>query len=441
VRNSRIKRAVVPALWVLLTAITSVGAQSPGDSPSPAPRTPWGHPDLQGRWTNSTLTPLERPAEAGDKEFFSEAEAAAYQKIALDVYLRQIGLAADNVVSREFADGIWMDDATILPSRRTSLITGPTGRLPPMTPEAQARVKSRAGPRKADGPEDRTLPERCLWFSIGGPPMLPFVYNSNYQIVQTPTHVGIVSEQAGSFRTIPIDGRPHLNAALRQWQGDSRGRWEGDTLVVETTNFTDKRDVRGSTDRLRVVERFSRADDNTLLYQFTAEDPSTWTAPWAAEVPMRRLDALLYENACHEGNYGLANILKGARFVEGLVAAQPSSAPTVVEIGRSFPLRVASEVDVGGASLRIRFDRVSEDSRCPVGVTCIWEGDAVVRLTVTRDRASTAVELHANARFAREHAYDGYLVRLLDLQPLPTAGGPVSPPDYVATLVVERTSP
>jgi hypothetical protein len=441
VGNPGIKCAVASALCVLLTASVSVGAQSPGDSPPPAPRTPWGHPDLQGRWTNSTLTPLERPAEAGDKEFFSEAEAAAYQTIALDVYLRQIGLAADNVVSREFADGIWMDDATILPSRRTSLITGPTGRLPPMTPEAQARVQSRAGPRKADGPEDRTLPERCLWFSIGGPPMLPFVYNSNYQIVQTPTHVGIVSEQAGSFRTIPIDGRPHLNAGLRQWQGDSRGRWEGDTLVVETTNFTDKRDVRGSTDRLRVVERFSRANDNTLLYQFTAEDASTWTAPWAAEVPMRRLNALLYENACHEGNYGLANILKGARFVEGLAAAQRSSAPTAVDLGRSFPLRIKGEVEVGGASLQIRFDRVSEDSRCPVGVTCIWEGDAVVRLTAVKDGAATTFDLHTNARFEREHVRDAYQIRLLALEPLPTADGAATPSDYVATLVVERTSP
>ena len=306
-------QAFVATACAVLLAATAVTAQKPT-----MPRTPWGTPDLQGRWTNSTVTPLERPAEAGGKEFFTEAEAAEYKKIALDVYLRQIGLAADNVVSREFDDGVWMDDVTILPSRRTSLILGPTGRLPPMTPEAQKRAAARGGPRRTDGPEQRTLPERCLWLSIGGPPMLPFVYNSNYEIVQTPTHVAIRSEQGGSFRAIPLDGRPHLPDSLRQWQGDSRGRWEGDTLVVETTNFNDKRDVRGSTDRLRVVERFSRVDHDTLRYEFTAEDPTTWTAPWSAEAPLRRMDGLLYENACHEGNYSLGNILRGARFVESL---------------------------------------------------------------------------------------------------------------------------
>jgi hypothetical protein len=314
------------ATCALALAVASLHAQSPvrgaktaTESPT---RTAWGHPDLQGRWTNATLTPLERPAEVGAKEFFTEAEAAEYQKIALDVYLRQIGLAADNVISREFADGVWMDDVTIVPTRRTSLIVGPTGRLPPMTLEAQERAKARAGPRKADGPEDRTLPERCLWYGAAGPPMIPFVYNSNHEIVQTPTHVAILSEQGNVLRTILLGGRPHLNDTLRQWQGDSRGRWEGDTLVVETTNFTNKRDVRGSTDRLRVVERFRRRDRDTVLYEFTAEDPTTWTSSWTAEVPMRRMDGLLYENACHEGNYGLGNILRGARFVESLATPQ-----------------------------------------------------------------------------------------------------------------------
>jgi hypothetical protein len=229
------------ATCALALAVASLHAQSPvrgaktaTESPT---RTAWGHPDLQGRWTNATLTPLERPAEVGAKEFFTEAEAAEYQKIALDVYLRQIGLAADNVISREFADGVWMDDVTIVPTRRTSLIVGPTGRLPPMTLEAQERAKARAGPRKADGPEDRTLPERCLWYGAAGPPMIPFVYNSNHEIVQTPTHVAILSEQGNVLRTILLGGRPHLNDTLRQWQGDSRGRWEGDTSAARPTAF------------------------------------------------------------------------------------------------------------------------------------------------------------------------------------------------------------
>ena len=260
--------------------------QSPIRSTKPAasvPRTPWGHPDLQGRWTNATLTPLERPAEVGGKEFFTEAEAAEYKKIALDVYSDRSASrrTTSSVPSSRTACGWTMStilsvDADVA-DRRTDRA------VPPFTPEAQKRAAARGGPRKADrkdGPEERTLAERCLWFSIGGPPMLPFVYNSNYEIVQTPTHVAIQSEQGGSFRTIPLDGRPHLHDTLRQWQGDSRGRWEGDTLVVETTNFTDKRDVRGSTDRLRVVERFRRPDRDTLLYEFTAEDPTTWTAPW-----------------------------------------------------------------------------------------------------------------------------------------------------------------
>jgi len=293
------------------------GAKAATESPT---RTPWGHPDLQGRWTNATLTPLERPAEVGSREFFTEAEAAEYETIALEVFLKQNSFTEEAAISGEFVEGLWVEGRTIVPTRRTSLIVGPTGRVPSFTPEAQRRAAARAAARKADrkdGPEDRPVGERCLYFSPSGPPMLPAIgYNSNYEILQTPTHVAIRIEMGGAFRTIPLDGRPHVSDRIRPWHGDSRGRWEGDTLVVETTNFNDKRELRGSSDRLRLVERFRRVDKDTLLYEFTAEDPTTWTAPWTAEVPMRTMDGLLYEFACHEANYSMANVLKGARFTE-----------------------------------------------------------------------------------------------------------------------------
>ncbi len=312
------------ATFAIVLSATGMLAQEPARNARPAasslPRTPWGHPDLQGRWTNATLTTLERPTEAGAKEFFSEAEAAEYRKVALQVFIRQLGVIEEAAISGEFAEGLWMEDRTIVPTLRTSLIIGPTGRVPPFTPEAQKRAAARAAVRKADrkdGPEDRPLPERCLSFPVGGPPLLPgLVYNSNHAIVQTPTHVAVMTEMGAAFRSIPLDGRPHAPSAIRSWQGDSRGRWDGDTLVVETTNFNDKRELRGSSEGLRLVERFRRVDADTLMYEFTAEDPKTWTSPWTAEVPMRRMDGLFYEFACHEGNYSLGNVLKGARFAE-----------------------------------------------------------------------------------------------------------------------------
>jgi hypothetical protein len=298
----------------LLSTVTGSG-QGPT-----VPRTPWGHPDLQGSWTNSTLTPLERPTELGAKEFFTPAEAAEYQKTALKKFLAANNLTEEAAISGEFEEGVWVEERSLVATRRTSLIIGPTGRVPPLTPAAQKAAAAR-GPRQidfADNPEDRMVGERCLWFQVGGPPMLPGVgYNSNYEIVQTPTHLVILAEMGFSVRIIPLDGRPHLPATLRDWQGDSVGRWEGDTLVVETTNFNDKVIFRGSSRaRLRLVERFTRVNAGQIMYRLTVEDPDTWTAPWTAEVPMRPLDGRLYEYACHEGNIGLENILRGARYTE-----------------------------------------------------------------------------------------------------------------------------
>jgi hypothetical protein len=284
------------------------------------PRTPWGHPDLQGRWTNATLTPLERPATLGGKEFFSPAEAAEYSKTALTTFLQQTNLTAETELAGETTPELWGEPRTIVPTRRTSLIIGPTGRLPALTPEARQRLTARppAGPvGRMDSYEDRPLNERCLWFSSEGPPMLPSItYNSNYQIVQTPTHVAIQIEMGGGVRIIALDGRPHLPPSVTRWLGDSRGHWEGDTLVVETKNISPRREWRGSSSGLTLVERFRRTTDGLLLYQFTATDPATWVEPWSAEVPMTPLDGLLYEYACHEGNRSLEHILRAARKAE-----------------------------------------------------------------------------------------------------------------------------
>jgi hypothetical protein len=310
------KRFLAPAL------VVAFGAALAGQTPNAALHTPWGHPDLQGRWTNATVTLLERPVEFGAKEFFTEAEAAEYSKTALERFLKEIDFTEEAAISGEFEPGVWVEERTIVPTRRTSLIVGPNGRIPALTAAARARADARNAQRNQnpdDGPEARSLTERCLSFLVGGPPLIPGIgYNSNHQIVQTPTHVVIYSEMGSAMRVIPLDGRPHLPDSLRQWQGDSRGRFEGDTLVVETSNFNDKVQFRGASENLRLVERFQRVDHDTIIYRFTASDPTSWTDSWTVEVPMRRLDEFLYEFACHEGNRGLANILSGARTVENI---------------------------------------------------------------------------------------------------------------------------
>jgi hypothetical protein len=302
------------------------------------PRTPAGRPDLQGIWTNSTSTPLERPASFGDKEFFTEDEAREFAKQRLDRFKNQ----PSNV---HYDDYLWLgnpDRATKAPtSLRTSVIVDPRdGRLPPLTAEAQKRVKERTIPvserMPADGPEQRTALERCIMWPHQGPPMLPsgigpaVDYNTNLQIVQTPDRLLMLQEMIHDARIIPVDGRPHLPRPIRQWFGDSRGRWEGDTLVVETSNFTDKYyfirrtgspsldaiHARGTQSALRVVERFTLTSSDTIRYQFTVDDPTTWTKPWSGELTMWRTQGPLYEYGCHEGNYGLVNILRNERYLE-----------------------------------------------------------------------------------------------------------------------------
>ena len=300
---------------VVLALIAALAVSSSGQVRQA--RTPWGHPDIQGRWTNATLTPLERPAALGAKEFFTPAEAAEYAKTALETYIQQTNQTAETELAGETTPELWGEPRTIVPTLRTSLIVGPTGRLPALTPEARQRLAARppAGPfGRMDSYEDRPLNERCLWFSSEGPALLPSItYNSNYQIVQTPTHVVIQAEMGGGVRIIPLDGRPPLPASVTRWLGDSRGRWEGDTLVVDTANVSPKREWRGSSSGLRLVERFRRTPEGLLLYQFTATDPGTWVEPWSAEIPMTPQRGLLYEYGCHEGNRSLEHVLRAAR--------------------------------------------------------------------------------------------------------------------------------
>jgi hypothetical protein len=281
-------------------------------------RTPDGHPDLQGFWTNQTITPLERPINLGAKEFFTEEEAAENRKRTL--VATPTAERSGTEAHYEFTQfGLDKTQSQVAFSLRTSLIVGAEGRVPPFTPEAQQRIAERAANVKGhefDGPESRNIQERCIVWGNEGPPMLPPGYNSYLQIVQAPAYVAILQEMIHDVRIIPLDGRPHLPQAIRGWLGDSRGRWEGDTLVVDTTNFTDKTNFRGSRENLHVVERFTRVDDNTIRYEFTVDDPTTWTRPWSAELALAKDKGPIYEYACHEANYGFANNLKGARAVE-----------------------------------------------------------------------------------------------------------------------------
>jgi hypothetical protein len=297
------------------------------------PRTADGHPDMQGIWTNATLTPLERgvvTAITGERVGLpaistlnvSDQDAAIIENRIKDVgsFDRRDG-GADSDVSRAY-NNLFIDRGTELArvdgSKRTSLIIDPPdGRIPPLTPEARQRAAARPVNR-FDSVEDRPLGERCIvgFGSTGGPPMLPVGYNNNYQIVQTPGYVMILVEMIHEVRTIYMDGRPHLPPSVHQWLGHSVGHWEGDALVVETTNFTDKTRFRGSGENLRVTERFTRVDANTILYKFTVEDPSSFTKPWTAEYPFLATPGPIFEYACHEGNYALTDILGGARKIE-----------------------------------------------------------------------------------------------------------------------------
>jgi hypothetical protein len=302
----------------LIVAIVSVPSSALGQT---VPRTSWGHPDLQGTWSTATITPFERPAELAGKDVLTKEEAAEFERLTLDRTNRdRRDGTAEADLARAYNDFWWDSGTRVVPTRRTSLVVDPPdGRVPLLTPEAQQRVAAAAEARKqrgpADHPEDRNLWERCI--TRGVPTvMLPQVYNGHYEIIQTSDHVVILAEMIHDARIIPIDGRPHLPQTIRQLLGDSIGRWEGDTLVVETTNFTNKTNYRGAGENLRLVERFTRTAPDILTYRVTIDDPTTFTRPWTVELPAVRSDGRIYEYACHEANYGLEGILRGHRAEE-----------------------------------------------------------------------------------------------------------------------------
>ncbi|HEV3329393.1 MAG TPA: hypothetical protein VG096_00320 [Bryobacteraceae bacterium] len=295
------------------------------------PRTPDGVPDLQGVWTNASAVPLERPKGLGAKEFYTDEEAAQREKQSQDQAERAVGgrQTEPGTVADVHYDlgqyGLSRSQSKTAESKRTSLIVGPEGQVPPLLPEAQKRQAERAAANRGhqwDGPENRGLSERCILWPNEGPPMLPVGYNGNLQIAQGPGYVAIMQEMIHDVRIIPTDGRPHAPQSIRQWMGDSRGHWEGNTLVVDTTNFSNKTAFRGSSDKLHVIERFTRANDDTILYQFTVEDPTTWAKPWSAEILITKSAGPVFEYACQEGNYGMANILSGARATERKAAEE-----------------------------------------------------------------------------------------------------------------------
>jgi hypothetical protein len=299
-------------ILIILVAPVPVRAQT---------TTPWGDPDLQGIWTNQTPTPLERPKPLAGKTFFTREEAVEFEKTALE---RLLKLAAREVPLSGELSGIWLETQTgkVVASRRTSLVVDPPNGQIPYTPEGKKRWDAvptlerqiAVGPLAANGPEDRTNAERCLTTDGLFLPN-PFA-NNHHHIFQTREYVAILTEMMHEVRIIPLDQRPHVSPSIRQWLGDSRGWWEGQTLVVETTNFNDKKLFRGATENVRLVERFTRLDANTVNYRLTVTDAATFAGPWTLENDLRKANGLLYEVACHEGNYGLVGILAGARAEE-----------------------------------------------------------------------------------------------------------------------------
>ncbi len=325
--------ASTAAVLVALAASVAPSAEAE----SSAPRTSWGQPDLRGVWDFRTITPLQRPEDLADREFLTEEEATDLEQEAVDRDADLLNRSAPRTEAGgnvdQGADGapgfynnFWLDQGTqTVGTRRTSLIVDPpSGRLPAMTESGQERTDARREylvEHPADSWLDRNTSDRCLLGFNAGPPITPLGYNQNLQLFQTPDHVVLLTEMVHTARVVPLDGRAPLSGSIRQWSGDSRGHWEGDTLVVETSNFNAERRWRGSTENMKLVERFTRIDDDTLEYEFTVTDPDTWESSWTASIPMRRNDLPLYEYACHEGNHSLPNILAGFRAQEKAAAA------------------------------------------------------------------------------------------------------------------------
>ena len=308
-------------ILVALFAVAAVVVLMPVDVAGQAPRTPWGDPDLQGIWTNTTTTPLERPDDLADQDVLTDEERAARDEAA-DVAREARGIDSGAGETGSY-NNFWVERGVRM--ARTSLIIDPPAGKLPLAPAEITRRANRESSRnrEPEGPEDRNLYERCISRGMPGS-MNPGFYNHNYQILQIPGYVVIYVEMIHDARIVPLDGRPHADSGIRQWLGDSRGHWEGDTLVVETTNFIPVNGraltVFGARETTHLEERFTRTGENSIDYQYTVTDPTEYSKPWTASIPMTDLDGRLYEYACHEGNYGLENILAGARALEAAEA-------------------------------------------------------------------------------------------------------------------------
>ena len=334
--NNRVLAIAVIVMVVALVGVLPAAGQTDPDRAGQwtAPRTPDGRPDLQGVWANNNITPMERPTTLADREYLTDEELARLKANAGRLFGGDAGDAAfgDQVFVAALSDTtaftsndggtgnynqFWLAERDF--NNRTSLVIDPPdGRIPALTPSAEQAQRERATYRKihpADNPEDRNLGERCVNFGV---PKLGAGYNSYRQIVQTTEHIGIYHEMAHDVRLISLDERPHVNDEIRQWNGDPRGHWEGDTLVIETTNFSPNSYVRrgGPAENLHLVERYTRVGADTLKYEATLTDPTTWTRPWTVSIPLKRSDDSVFEYACHEGNYGMEGILAGHRAQE-----------------------------------------------------------------------------------------------------------------------------
>ena len=341
--NHRCFAALPSAIVIITLSAIPAAAQT-------VPRTPGGQPDIQGIWDFRTITPLERPAALADKEFLTAEEAANLEQetvernerlLQRDAQRTEVTASVDQGEDGApgFYNNFWLDGGTTSTGRTSLIIDPPNGRIPPLTAEAQRAVDARRAylrDHPADSWLDRNTSDRCIVGFNAGPPITPLGYNQNVQVFQTPDRVVLVTEMVHTPRVVPLDGRPALNSNVRQWSGDSRGHWEGDTLVVETENFKDERRWiplgsapagTGSSANMTLVERFTRVDVDTLEYTFTVTDPETWTSPWTASQPMRRTDMPMFEYACHEGNYSMEGILAGAR-AEEKAAAEAGSQGT-----------------------------------------------------------------------------------------------------------------
>ena len=321
-------RIALPVCLIVLLPLAA-GAQSASDE---IPRTAWGAPDLQGIYDFGTATPFQRPAELAGRATFTAEEAAVQEQINAAQFAE--GLNTENLTPPNY-NNFWFDNGSgVLPTQQSSLVVDPPdGRLPAFTEQQERRFEAEraAGGLPArmhfggigvDGPEDRGLGERCLLGFNSGPPLMPSAYNNYMQLFQTEDYVVILTEMVHEARIIPLDGREHLSRGIPQWLGDGRGRWEGDTLVIETENFRADRGMTiggrspGPSDKMLLTERLSRLNDDYLLYEYTYDDAEVYTRTFSVSIPLRNTDNAVFEYACHEGNYGLLNILEGARAEE-----------------------------------------------------------------------------------------------------------------------------